>query len=466
MDASLYLQTAANLLAGEGYTYLGQPFSLRPPGFPILLAPVLARWGTDPVAINTCVSLFGVLAVGLLFAFVRKHLGDVLGVAVAVAIWINPTYRDLCNSPMSDVPGLALLLAALLADRWARRGGRVGREVLTGALIAAATYVRSVSFLLVPAILLSRLLAGRRPGWVRRGAVLAVVAVALVLPWQVRNRLRTPDAPADQTWLHSQWTAVWHTDEGDPSSPRISLAEHAARIRGQTAWTVYALGKRLQVSHHRHTLGFGLFVVASLLLAAGRRRDAGDLFAVLFGAVLCFWHASLIRLALLVHVFAFPAAAWIVHAVGRRLGARRAGEWLVAAAVLALAVHDARDGVDWEAEAREHREALRRAALLRERIPGDAVVATDDDWWKDAVLLGRPVHSLGIAAKRAGAAGVRDVLDRYGIDTVLYRGPRDGAIHALLRDRYSRAAEIAGIELLVRDPPTAGPDASVPDVPE
>ena len=32
-DASLYILTAKSLLAGEGYSYLGQPFIIRPPGF-------------------------------------------------------------------------------------------------------------------------------------------------------------------------------------------------------------------------------------------------------------------------------------------------------------------------------------------------------------------------------------------------------------------------------------------------
>jgi hypothetical protein len=32
-DGSMYIATARALLAGEGYSYLGSPFLIRPPGF-------------------------------------------------------------------------------------------------------------------------------------------------------------------------------------------------------------------------------------------------------------------------------------------------------------------------------------------------------------------------------------------------------------------------------------------------
>ena len=41
-DAVLYVLTAQSLLEGNGYSYLGEPFEQRPPGFPVLLTPLLA----------------------------------------------------------------------------------------------------------------------------------------------------------------------------------------------------------------------------------------------------------------------------------------------------------------------------------------------------------------------------------------------------------------------------------------
>src|SRR5678815_2112858 len=51
-DGSIYLLTAKSLLAGEGYAVLGEPFTVRPPGFSLLLAPLLAARGLDFHALN------------------------------------------------------------------------------------------------------------------------------------------------------------------------------------------------------------------------------------------------------------------------------------------------------------------------------------------------------------------------------------------------------------------------------
>src|SRR5262245_12327656 len=51
-DGSMYIATARSLAAGEGYSYLGEPFRIRPPGFPVLIAPLLAWRGTDFHALN------------------------------------------------------------------------------------------------------------------------------------------------------------------------------------------------------------------------------------------------------------------------------------------------------------------------------------------------------------------------------------------------------------------------------
>src|SRR5262245_10650790 len=67
-DASLYIATSQALLAGEGYSYLGEPFVVRPPGFSLLLAPVLATRGLDFHALNLLVALCGLIAALLLFA--------------------------------------------------------------------------------------------------------------------------------------------------------------------------------------------------------------------------------------------------------------------------------------------------------------------------------------------------------------------------------------------------------------
>src|SRR3990172_11522976 len=92
-DAAMYVLTARSLASGEGYMMLGMPFAVRPPGFPALIAPILAVWGTDFLALNAFVSACGAIAVFLLFVLERPRLGALLASLVAMGIWLNPAFR-------------------------------------------------------------------------------------------------------------------------------------------------------------------------------------------------------------------------------------------------------------------------------------------------------------------------------------------------------------------------------------
>src|SRR5262245_20700705 len=120
-DGSMYIGTARALLAGQGYSYLGVPFLIRPPGFTCLIAPILAWRGTDFHALNLFVSALGALGV-LLFHFqLRARLGLLLATLVPLVLWFNAGYQALCNQVMSDVPGWTLLLSCLLLAARVRR---------------------------------------------------------------------------------------------------------------------------------------------------------------------------------------------------------------------------------------------------------------------------------------------------------------------------------------------------------
>ena len=226
IDASMYIGTARSLAAGEGYQYLGAPFHLRPPGFSVLIAPIIALFGTNFYALNLSVSLLGLAGVLFLYAHARTRLHWTLAVLLSLLVWLQPTYRQLCNSVLSDVPGAAAMLGCLWLDRWAARSGH-RRDWVLGVCIAGACYLRTINLMLLPAVLLSRLLLDRARGSetpfpplrVRLRSALLVSAIALValLPWFVSNSPASGGGPADQTRNYSYGTVMFHTDVGDPS---------------------------------------------------------------------------------------------------------------------------------------------------------------------------------------------------------------------------------------------------------
>jgi len=458
-DGSIYVATARSLVAGDGYTYLGIPFLPRPPGFAVLLAPLVAAFGTSFPAFNLFVSLFGLAGVVLLYALQRRALGPVLAGLVALALWLNPDYQRLCNQVMSDVPGATLMLACLGVERWCARRPSVGREVALGACIAAAAYVRTVNVLLVPAIAAARLLARRpAPGpeaprglGPRRVVLFAAVAAAALAPWSVRNRLDPPPAPSEQTMLHSFGTAMWHRDIGDPASERLAPGEVLARVPVRVRQIAGALGGRLdgrELDPLRWALA-GLFV-AALLRELVARRTPEAWFALATLACLCvFPIGALPRYLLPVYALALPATVALVRAAaGPRLG-----EPLAAGLLVALVAADLDPRRDWERIEARHRELEALAQRVEERVGRDAPLAAPLGFHYQ-VYLDRPVYNLEHAVRREhGVDAAERIVAENGVVAVLLPAEPAGPLEEKLVRHFTRSradVERLGSVVLVR----------------
>jgi hypothetical protein len=459
-DAAMYIACAKALLAGEGYAYLGELFTIRPPGFSVLIAPVLAWRGVDFAALNAFVALFGVATVALLFAWLHPRLGTALALAVAAAVWMNPGFQRLCNTVLSDVPGAALMLGCLLLERWSARSPGWKRDAILGLAIGLAAYVRSVDVLLVPAIVCARAAEhaaqNGRTGSLRflrgRVLVLALTTVAVLAPWIVRNALVAPATPVDQNFLHSYSTAMWHTDGGDPASPLRPASEIVERIPKRLPQVLSMLGSRMTTSRGSAVeLALGALALACLAVVLVRRREPAEWMALGTTAVLVTYFGFQDRLVLGVWLIAFPAVVECVASLTARATDPRVARLVATTLVLALAVVDASPRRGWRELEIAHEAYARVAAGFAAGLAPDARVAAPIGWHY-AVFLERPVYSLFFAVRRADdVAAVERVIDKYDIDTVvLWSGvPADQAMLAYFLERY-RGEPVPGGGLVFR----------------
>lgn len=462
-DAAMYLLTARSLAAGEGYTMLGQPFLVRPPGFSLLIAPVVAAFGTDFHALHLLVAGFGALACALSFAFQRARVGWALALLAALAVWLAPAYQRFCNQVMSDAPGAALLFACLLLERWSARRPSSRRELLVGAAIGLASLVRSMVALLVPALLAARLVErwtergdGPREPFrafaLRRLALPAVGALAAVAPWLARNATVELPTPVDQTYLYSYSAGMWHADPGDPHSRLLTAGELLERVPRRTRELLGTLGSRMDtraLTPGRAALA--LVLVAGCLWSLWRRRAPADFFAVGALALIAVYFGFEERLLVPVFLLALPATADGLRALVGRFAAPGVATAVPALALAALALVDLAPRRDWE---RIGAQSERFEALCRDvdaALPPDARLAAGVGWHY-AVFLERPVYSVDFAVRRRGdAAALEEVVDRYDLNTLLLSpaNPRDMPVLPYVRDRYGRAQKV-GEAYLVR----------------
>ncbi len=448
-DASVYLLCARSLAAGEGYSYHGIPFNMRPPGLSAILAPIVAARGIDFHAINLVIGVFGVALVALLFVLARPRVGTLLAACAAVLVWMSPAFRSMSNQAMSDVPGTALAFACLAIEIRARRSPSVRGDVATGLAIAAAMYVRTVNLLLVPAILASRWLAS--PGGKRKASVPGALAVAgipilLLVPWFVRNARHHPPWPATQTASATYVSNFLNVDGGDPDSRRLEPGEYLPRIPGQIGETLAAIGRRLETGPVRSgDVVVGAIVVAALLAAAIRRRGATELFAVLALLELAVHPAFDERFVLPIAVIGLDALVVLLRGFVALAAPARIAEGAVAALLLALLAFDFDPRPNWRRIEEDFRARRELAAACNASLPKDARLASNIGWhW--SVFLERPVYSLFFAARRSGRPeGAEAVIDTYGVDTVILRvdPPEDPVFLNYFATKYGRPA-IAG----------------------
>jgi hypothetical protein len=242
-DGARYVQLARSLARGEGYTFNGEPYTLRPPGFSAMLLPVIWSHGLDFQALSLTMSLLGALSTVALFLLVRSWIGDFPALGLSLLFWTNPKVQWLCNSVQSDVPATGLALLALLLIGRAERRPSLPRDLAAAVAILAAVYVRINNAVLLPAWALGRALGGGREtkdagGWARRMLLPAAVVLVGWMPWAAWVSQAGGEGP--RTWqpVPSYATAYLRSDPYDPESPALRATELTSRL-GRNA-SVYA----------------------------------------------------------------------------------------------------------------------------------------------------------------------------------------------------------------------------------
>jgi hypothetical protein len=178
----MYVSAARSLARTGGLTvFTGEPLSIFPPGFPVILGG-LSLAGID---VQMAAVVFNLLCVGatvlLTFALTREalessHWGLVGAAVVSVAPATFRVFSMIWSEPVFVV---LTLLSLWIGVRMVRRGALSWWSVgILGVVVSAATTIRFVGFTLIPVAGLAVFLAARRQQRVTVRSVLAGVLTA------------------------------------------------------------------------------------------------------------------------------------------------------------------------------------------------------------------------------------------------------------------------------------------------
>jgi hypothetical protein len=462
-DASIYILTARSILAGEGYSYHGVPFIIRPPGFSLLIAPILHWRGNDFFTLNLLVSLFGMGTIALMFAFWRERLGALLCLAVCLAVAFKGAWQRICNEVLSDVPGTTIMFAALLLDRRVARTRSLTGHAGLGLLIGVGMYLRTINVLLVPAILCSRLAArffGRSDeergiAWGPLAAVV-LIPVALQLPWDLRNAavLDEVPVPPEHVFLHSYEAAMWHTDPEDPGSPRMSLLGILGRIPTQMEELLPSIGTRLMTSRPDPlNVGLGIAALAFWLVALIRRRGTAEFLAggVVFSLAVYF--AFKARLALPAWLLLFPMFVDTLVWLLQKARLARPAPWIALGVVVLIGALDFHPFGRWPAIEQEHKNYRRVAKFCRETFSDSAPLAAPIGWHYGVYMPERRVYSMRVITARKSFEDAMARMREHGVAGVLCSTRPGEGLYLQAYGKIYETGQKLGEHIVFTDPP-------------
>ena len=226
-DSINYIAVARNLLAGEGFAnYGGDPYTLYPPLYPLLLSAGLGA--LDPAqiaaALNAALFAIAIFAVGTFL--LRRLASRPLAIWATLTLALAIPLADIASFAMSEPAFiLACTLALICAHRYLRCGN-------TSALLWAAAfcalawqtrYIGIAAVGVVGLVLLTRR-AAPIPRRAQDAAIFALIAALPMAAWLLRNALATGGLI------------------GGPLAVDYSLAAAFADIRGGiAAWSYFDL---------------------------------------------------------------------------------------------------------------------------------------------------------------------------------------------------------------------------------
>lgn len=164
------------------------PDAFRPPVYPAFIAAIFAVAGPVPGAVRLVQALVSTATGGLLYRWLRGHVGEA-GALLSLGLFaVVPTIVGFTHFLFTETLYLGLLTVVLASVAPARR---TLRPLLAGTAYALGALTRSLLTPLLPFVIVGLGLATRA----RRGTLLfAVAAIVVLLPWPIHN-LRVTGTP-------------------------------------------------------------------------------------------------------------------------------------------------------------------------------------------------------------------------------------------------------------------------------
>lgn len=161
-DFALYMLHANNIVSGSEYedtgfiyndlapTYSPQSY---PPGFPLLLAPVQAIFGTNFLVDKIYLLCFFLLFLWLVYIWLKDKLDTIYVTGIVFILAFSPFLWQLRESVLSDIPAAVATMAAVLFFEKFLQTKRWDHLLYAGLFIYFTYAIRTAGIVVLPAVI-------------------------------------------------------------------------------------------------------------------------------------------------------------------------------------------------------------------------------------------------------------------------------------------------------------------------
>lgn len=204
-DSFAYLDTARTI---RETGHLPECAMMRPPGYPLALAPLLSLGDIPFMAVRLLNAFCLCVSALLTCALFRRDLGNRGAWIVAALVASSPALLRqqivLLSEPLFTPLSLGALL--VLSEWWRSRTTTWRSVALAGVLVAAASLCRSTGLILLPLsilVLLRALMMKRAREWLRV-CLFGLLAIGPIAAYQMHQRAYASTHSYSHMWLHAR----------------------------------------------------------------------------------------------------------------------------------------------------------------------------------------------------------------------------------------------------------------------
>ncbi|HUN80832.1 MAG TPA: glycosyltransferase family 39 protein [Phycisphaerae bacterium] len=269
---------------------------IAPPGYSVLLAPILAIWGDTPLlALRIAQGLAFVAIVAMVFFIHRGELSKGGALAASLAAACSPVLLTFAATPLAEIAFTLMICAWLLVmHRW--ESGRAGpwyEAAWVGVFCAAISLTRSIGAVTIPVSLwvMVRCFSPRVPKLLVPLGAFCICSVGPLIAWEMRQSLY----PGSDSYRRA-----WTQPRGDEAADLRGPALYAHRLGSFGIMRLAALKETLAAPDpywrlysppwsRSSSCVIGGMLIAIALVRFAMFRRAADGFVVSTVGLLVFW---------------------------------------------------------------------------------------------------------------------------------------------------------------------------------